>query len=64
LEAVENGVSGFLCEKQNADDLYNTMKKFTLLSYDERKQMGLAGRNRMERIFDKQKVVEKTISRL
>jgi galacturonosyltransferase len=64
LEAVENGVSGFLCERQNADDLYNTMKKFTLLSYDERKQMGLAGRNRMERIFDKQKVVEKTISRL
>lgn len=64
LEAVENGVSGFLCEKQNADDLYRAMKKIATLMYDERKNMGLAGRKRMERIFDKNKVVEMTVSRL
>lgn len=64
LEAVEDGVSGFLCEKQNAEDLYRVMKKFCLLPNETRKEMGLAGRNRMEEIFDKKKVVEKTIKEL
>lgn len=64
LEAVEDGVSGFLCEKQSADDLYRVMKNFMSLSYEERKSMGIAGRKRMEEVFDKKKVVEKTISRL
>ena len=27
LEAVEDGVTGFLCEKQNSDDLYQKMKE-------------------------------------
>lgn len=64
LEAVEDGVSGFLCDKKNADNLYQVMKKFTKLSFDERKAMGLAGRKRMEEIFDKRKVVEMTLSKL
>lgn len=60
LEAVEDGVTGFLCEKKNGDDLYKVMKKFTELSFEERKAMGLAGRKRMKEIFDKKKVVEET----
>lgn len=64
LEAVEDGVSGFLCEKQNADDLYRVMKRFTELPYSWRKAMGLAGRKRMEEVFDKKKVVEETIRHL
>ncbi len=64
LEAVEGGVSGYLCEKQNADDLYHVMKKFVMLPCDIRKAMGLAGRRRMVDIFDKKKVVEDTIREL
>lgn len=64
LEAVEDGVSGFLCEKQNADSLYKVMKKFADLPYEQRKAMGLAGRKRMEEIFDKRKVVQETIEHL
>lgn len=64
LEAVEDGVSGYLCEKQNADGLYQVMKRFTELSYDERKTVGLAGRKRMEDCFDKKKVVQKTLEKL
>lgn len=64
LEAVECGVSGYLCEKQNADDLYYVMKKFVMLSCDIRTAMGLAGRRRMEDMFDKKKVVEDTIREL
>lgn len=64
LEAVEDGVSGYLCRKQNADSLYGAMKTFVALSYEERKAMGLAGRKRMEAVFDKKIVVEETIQRL
>lgn len=60
-EAVENGVTGYLCEKQNAEDLYEKMKKMCSLSYEARRVMGIAGRERMEAVFDKHKVVEKTI---
>ena len=61
MESVEDEVTGFLIEKQNAVSLYEGMKKFLALSYDERKDMGLAGRERMIEIFDKKKVVEDTI---
>lgn len=64
LEAVEDGITGFLFEKKSADDLYLVMKKFAALSFDERKAMGLAGRNRMEAMFDKKQVVADTISHL
>ena len=64
LEAVEDGVTGYLCEKHDIDDLFQKMKNFISLSYEERKSMGLAGRKRMEEIFDKCKVVEETIIRL
>lgn len=64
MEAVEDGVSGYLCEKQNPEDLYKKMKSFISLPYEERRQMGLAGRKRMEEVFDKRKVVEMTINNL
>ena len=60
-EAVIDGVSGFLCEAKNADSLYKEMKKMIALSAGEREKMGLAGREHMEKVFDKRKVVEDTI---
>lgn len=63
-EAVEDGISGYLMERKNAEDLYRAMKKFAGLSYEKRKAMGLAGRKRMEEMFDKTKVVEETIERI
>lgn len=64
LEAVEDGVTGFLCEKQNADDLYRVMKQFSELPFEQRKAMGLSGRKRMETLFDKKQVVNTTITHL
>lgn len=64
MEAVEDGVTGFLAESKNAEDLFLTMKRFCQLGYEERKAMGLAGRKRMEELFDKEKVVRETIQRL
>lgn len=63
-EAVEDGVSGFLCKPQNAESLYQAMKRFLALSQPQRQSMGQAGRKRMETIFDKKAVVRTTISRL
>ena len=64
LEAVEDCVSGFLCDKQNADDLYRLMGKFVSLSYEQRKAMGRAGRERMERLFDRRVIVSQTLNQL
>ena len=64
LEAVEDGVTGYLCAQKNADHLYKVMKSFIMLSYEERMKMGMAGRKRMEEVFDKKKVVKRTIEKL
>ena len=37
------------------------MKRFTELSREKRELMGKAGREKMEREFDKKKVVEETV---
>lgn len=63
-EAVIDGVSGLLCEPKNAESLYKAMKRMLALPPARRRAMGLAGRAHMEKVFDKQKVVEKTIERL
>ncbi len=64
LEAVEEGVTGYLSEVKNGDSLFNTIEKFINLSYDEKKKMGLSGRKRMEEIFEKNLVVNQTIKEL
>lgn len=61
MEAVEDGVTGFLCEKQNADDLFQVMKQFTEIPNEQCKAMGFAGRKRMEEMFEKSMIVKKTI---
>lgn len=64
MEAVEEGVSGLLCEKQNADSLYEAMKAFISLPHDQKAAMGAAGRARMETVFEKSKVVDATVKGL
>lgn len=63
-EAVIDGVSGYLCEVKSADDLYTKMKGFLALFHEDREAMGRAGRKHMEDVFDKVKVVNKTIENL
>lgn len=64
FEAVEDNVTGFLFSKQDSDSLYGAMKNFLSLSYEKRKQMGIAGRKRMEKIFDKKLVVRETVKEI
>ena len=60
-EAIEENVTGFLCIKKNPDNLYKMMKKFITLPYEERRAMGWNGRKYMEKVYDKNKIVERTI---
>lgn len=63
-EAVIDGESGFLCEVQNADSLYECMRRFCELSQSKREQMGKVGRAHMIECFDKKEIVKNTIEGL
>ena len=60
-EAVDDGKSGLLCEAEDWNDLYRKMSKIVQMSRIEREAMGVCGRDKMAREFDKDKVVKKTI---
>lgn len=57
-EIVDDGVNGHIVEQQNSQDLIDKIEMFLKLSYEEKKKMGLAGRAKVEREFDRQIVVE------
>lgn len=60
-ETVDSGVSGLLCRVKDAEDLYQKMLQMANMSRPERERMGLAARQKVEREFDKTKVVQQTI---
>lgn len=57
-EAVSDGVTGFLVKQRDSDDLIKKMKRFLLMSYEDRMHMGLLGRKKIEKEFDRQIVVD------
>ena len=57
-EVFEEGVTGFGCEAKNAGSLIEALKKFLYLSREERARMGRKAREKMEREFDRNQVVE------
>ena len=60
-EVIDDGVNGYVVKQQDSQDLIEKIEKFLKLSVDERKAMGMAGRSKVEREFDRQIVVEKYI---
>ena len=63
-EAVENGVSGYLCPTKDADALCDAMQRFVELPESWRAEMGRRGRMRMEQKFSKTAVVAETMKGL
>lgn len=57
-EAVDDNVTGFLVKEKNVDDLTEKLIKFIRLPHDEKKKMGLAGRAKMEKEFNRDIVVD------
>ncbi len=63
-EVVEDGVNGFVVKQQDSQDLIEKIRKFLSLSVEERKAMGLAGRAKVEREFDRQIVISKYLAEI
>lgn len=60
-EAVIENESGFLCPVRDAEAIYRAMKRVCLMSADEREKMGKRGREHVEKNFNRNDVVKKTI---
>jgi len=56
-EIVDDGINGYVVTQKNIKDLIEKIEKFINLSFEAKKQMGLAGRAKVEREFDRQIVV-------
>lgn len=58
-EVVNDGVNGFVVREKDSADLIEKIERFLAKPVEERKQMGLAGRSKVEREFNRQIVVNK-----
>lgn len=63
-EIVDEGITGFLFDSKSVSSIVNSMKKFISLSYQEKINMGLNARKKMENEFDRNIVVDSYISKI
>lgn len=63
-EVVDDGINGYVVEEKNSKDLIDKIELFLEKSVEERKQMGLAGRKKVEIEFDRQIVIDKYLAEL
>lgn len=63
-DVVEDGKTGFLFEPKNSEKLIECVKKVISMTDDQRRQMGLAGRRKVEREFNRQIVIDAYINEL
>ena len=57
-ETVDNEKSGFVVPIKNEDALVDSLEKFIGMSWVQQREMGLAGRKKVENEFDRQLVVK------
>lgn len=57
-ETFDEGISGFGFTVKNVDSLVEAIIKFIQLPYEDKKKMGLAGRRKMEKEFDRNLVLK------
>src|SRR5690625_3603931 len=56
-EVVNDNVNGYIAEQKNSEDLIKKIEDFLRLDYKDKIQMGLEGRKKVEREFDRQIIV-------
>ena len=61
-EIVEDGVNGFVIKLKDVDDLVRKIEQFIALPYEQKREMGLAARRKVEREFDRQIVVREYLT--
>ena len=63
-ETVTDGVTGYIVRQRDSKDLADKMLRFIKLPYNKKVQMGIAGRRKVEREFDRKKVVDAYINEI
>lgn len=63
-EVIDDGINGYIVKQKDSNDLIEKIEKFLSLTYEERKNMGLKGREKVEKEFDRQFVVKKYLEEL
>lgn len=58
-EVIEDGKNGYIVRQKDSGDLIEKIEKFIALPWEEKRQMGIYGRAKVEREFDRNIVVEK-----
>lgn len=64
METFEEGISGYGLEPKNTQSLIKAIERFLVLSHQEKQEMGLAGRQKMEKKFSRQIVVTNYLQEL
>ncbi|WP_233879583.1 glycosyltransferase family 4 protein [Virgibacillus halodenitrificans] len=57
IETFEDGRTGFGFEVKNVESLFKVISNFIKLPYEQKKAMGIAGRRKMEKEFDRKIVI-------
>lgn len=63
-EIVENKKTGYIIEIKNSQQLIDKIEEFLKLSNDQRKQMGIDARKKVEKEFDRNIVIEEYLKNL
>lgn len=63
-EVIEDGVNGYMIPQKDSKALIEAIDKFMQLDYESKKAMGIAGRKKVEKEFDRQIVVNKYLGEL
>ncbi len=63
-EAVEDGVTGYIVPIRQEASLIEAIERFMALSWEEKREMGLAGREKMEREFNRTVVIDKYLDEI
>ncbi len=63
-EIVDDGVNGYLINERDSEDLIRKIERFLSLTWEQRREMGLAGRSKVEREFDRNIVINKYLKEI
>ena len=63
-EVIDDGVNGYMIPQKDSKALIKAIDKFMQLDYESKKAMGIAGRKKVEKEFDRQSVVNKYLGEL
>lgn len=63
-ETFDDGISGFACKAKSAESLICAVEKFIELPYQQKAQMGMTGRKKVEKQFDRQIVIDAYLKEL